>query len=235
MTVLQTNSMPIRSRYSSLSWRISLRILKFGMPYSRMPPGTGHDSNTVHECPCFVSSSATASPAGPEPMIATFRPGRRRHRRHRDAAVAALVVGDERLELADRDRRLLAVRRGPDREADDARALAERFLRAEAAAHVGQVARLAELVRGAEDVALLEQDERRRDVVAGRAGLLAGRRRAVDAALRLDDRRSRGRSRGTPRPSCGRAPPASASGRAAPVSGGVSGYRARCSAALLSW
>ena len=31
--------------------------------------------------------------------------------------------------------------------------------------------------------------KRRRDVVAGRAGLLAGRRRAVDAALGFDDRR----------------------------------------------
>ena len=103
----------------------------------------------------------------------------------RDAAVLALVVGDERLELADRDGRLLVGVR-PDGEGDDALALAEALLRAEAAAQLGQVAGLAELVGGAEDVAVLKQLERAGDVVADGAGVLAGRGRALDAAHRLD-------------------------------------------------
>jgi len=68
-----------------------------------------------------------------------------RHYGRRDASVPALVVRDERLQLADGHRRLLAVWGGTDGEADDAGALAEQFLGAEAPAHIREVAGLAEL------------------------------------------------------------------------------------------
>ena len=139
--------------------------------------------------PLFGQLLRHGEPRRPGPDDCHPASRRRGHRRDRDAAVSALVVGDERLQLADRDGRLLAVRRRTDREADHACALAEGFLRAESAAHVGQVAGLAKLVRGGEDIALLEEDQRRRDVVPGRAGVLAGRGRAVNTALRFDNRR----------------------------------------------
>src|SRR5690606_36276007 len=92
-----------------------------------------------------------------------------------------LALGDEGLELTDRDRQRVL--------ADDAVPLAEAFLRAEAAAHLRELARLAEDVRGAVDVALLELPERARNVVVDRARLLTRRCGALDAALRLDLRR----------------------------------------------
>ena len=85
------------------------------------------------------------------------------------------VVRHERLQLADGDRRLLLERIRPDREADDALALAEALLRAQPSAHLRQVAGLAEDVRGAHGVAHFEQLERARDVVVHRARLLARR------------------------------------------------------------
>ena len=80
-------------------------------------------------------------------------PARRRQLGHRQPLSQALVVGDERLQLSDRHRRLGVDVVRPDGERDDAVAFAEPLLRAEAAAHIGQVARLAERVRRADDVA----------------------------------------------------------------------------------
>ena len=94
------------------------------------------------------------------------------------ATVVALVVGDERLEPSDRDWDGLLT--------DDAVAFAERFLRAEAAAHVGRGVRRPEDLGRAVDVAVLELEEGARDVVADGAGDLAGSGRALDAAVRLD-------------------------------------------------
>ena len=122
-------------------------------------------------------------------MTATLRPvGSGSVARHRVAAqLLPLVVGAERLELPDGDRWLLLAIRA-DGEANDAGALAELLLRAEPAAHLRQVAGLAELVRRPEDVADFEQREGARDVVAHRAGFLARRRGALDAARGLDPR-----------------------------------------------
>src|SRR5690606_25062972 len=78
---------------------------------------------------------------------------------HRESAVTlALLIGEERLESADGDGRVLdAV--GPDGEADDAGALAEVLLRAEASAHLRQRRGLAELVGCRLHLATLEQFE----------------------------------------------------------------------------
>ena len=104
--------------------------------------------------------------------------GRRRDVRERPPAVVALVVRDERLEPADRDwDRLLA---------DHAVPFAERFLRAEAAAHVRRGVGRAEDVSRAVDIAVLQFEERPGDVVVQRACDLAGRRRALNATVRLN-------------------------------------------------
>ena len=200
-------------------------ILKFGMPYRRMPPGTGQKSNTVQRAPASVSSSATARPAGPEPMIATFSP------------VSGAISGSgtppfSRWKSAmndssspDRYRRLLPVGRRPDREADDAGPLAERLLRTQPAAHVRQIARLAENSRRAVDVALFEEQQRARDVVV-RSGRRPGRGLSGSGcSARPRSSPSRDRIRGRPRPSCGRVPPAPASAPAGRRSAACGGYR----------
>ena len=112
--------------------------------------------------------------------------GRRRLLRHRPAFGLPLVVGNERLQLADRDRLHQLVRAGPDREAYDAIAFAELLLRAEAAAHLRQVARLSKDVRGTDDVAALQQLERTGNIVVDGAGCLAGGVGTLDAAGGLD-------------------------------------------------
>ncbi len=48
----------------------------FGMPYISNPPGLSSRSNTVTEWPARFSCAAAESPAGPEPMTATFFPVR---------------------------------------------------------------------------------------------------------------------------------------------------------------
>src|SRR3989304_1373182 len=136
--VLQTNSMPSLRRYSIFSSRISFSILKFGMPYSRTPPGSGQESSTVTAWPFFASSSATARPAGPAPTTAATpapHDGGPPARRVGQAvpvvaAVVAVMIGHKRLQPADSDRKRLL--------ADDAVTFAEALLRAEAAAHLGQ-------------------------------------------------------------------------------------------------
>src|SRR3990170_5915003 len=91
-----------------------------------------------------------------------------------------LLVGDERLQLADGDRyRHLA---------DDAVALAQGLLGAEAAAHVGGGVGGAEHLGGAHYVALLQLQQGAGDIVVEGAGLLAGSGRTLDAAGRLDAR-----------------------------------------------
>src|SRR5262249_47646659 len=104
------------------------------------------------------------------------------------AGLLALGVGAKRRELADGDGRLGVLVRA-DGKAHHARTFTQALLRTEAAAHLRQVARFSEDVRRAEDVADFEQRERTRDVVVDRARLLAGRRRALDAARGLDLRR----------------------------------------------
>src|SRR5213592_428613 len=107
--------------------------------------------------------------------------GRRCDRRKRPPAVVSLVIGDERLKPADRYRdRLLP---------DDAVPFAQRFLRAETAAHVGRRVRRSEDVSRAVDITVLQLEERAGDVVVQRAGDLAGRGRALNATVRLDLRR----------------------------------------------
>ena len=107
--------------------------------------------------------------------------GRRRQVRDGPAAVLSLIVGDEHLDAADGDRpRVLG---------EDAVPFALAFLGAEAGADLGHGARLAQLGDRAADVAAFEQSEVNRDLIVERAGLAAGRRRALDAAHRLLPRR----------------------------------------------
>ena len=48
----------------------------FGIPYINNPPARSARSYTVTECPAWFNSSALASPAGPDPIIAIFLPVR---------------------------------------------------------------------------------------------------------------------------------------------------------------
>ena len=198
--VLPTNPTPSLSRYCELVLQHVLAELEVRDAVEQdaagLRPGVVHRAGVAALRQLLGDGHAGRARADDGDLQAA----RRRQHGQRHAEVLALVVGDERLELADRDRRLL-VAVGPDGERDDALALAQALLRAEAAAQLGQVARLAELLGGAVDVADLEQLERAGDVVVDRAGLLARRRRALDAAHRLDLRATRGRSRGRPRPS----------------------------------
>ncbi len=76
-SVLQTKVMPSAS--SSLMRRrttCSLSSFMFGMPYMSSPPGRSARSKTVTVCPALLSCAAAESPAGPEPMTATFLPVR---------------------------------------------------------------------------------------------------------------------------------------------------------------
>jgi hypothetical protein len=54
----------------------ALSAFMLGTPYIMSPPTRSARSNTVTACPALLSWSAAASPAGPEPMMATFLPVR---------------------------------------------------------------------------------------------------------------------------------------------------------------
>ncbi len=54
----------------------SLSSFMFGMPYISSPPTRPARSKTVTRWPIRLSSSAAASPAGPDPTMATVRPVR---------------------------------------------------------------------------------------------------------------------------------------------------------------
>ena len=94
------------------------------------------------------------------------------------AALAAIPVAEEGFELADGD--------GFGVFADDADALAERFLRAEASAELGHFAGLAEDGCGVGELADFEEGERAGDVVINGAGFGARGGGALDAALGLE-------------------------------------------------
>jgi len=76
---LQMNLMPsfsisrMRRRTTSC-----LSSFMFGMPYMRSPPGRSARSKTVTVWPALLSWAAAESPAGPEPITATFLPVRAR-------------------------------------------------------------------------------------------------------------------------------------------------------------
>ena len=94
------------------------------------------------------------------------------------AALVAIPVAEEGLQLADRDR--LGVL------ADHADAFAERLLRTEAAAELGHLGGLAEDCGGIGQFAELEEGERAGNVVVDRTGDRAGRGRTLDATLGLE-------------------------------------------------
>ena len=56
----------------STTWRLS--SFMFGMPYISRPPGRSSRSSTVTSWPARFSCCAAVSPAGPEPITATFLP-----------------------------------------------------------------------------------------------------------------------------------------------------------------
>ena len=81
LTSLPTFTPVINSTPSALIISILRSITCFssfilGIPYIRSPPTRSSRSYTVTRCPRLLSWSAAASPAGPEPMIATFFPVR---------------------------------------------------------------------------------------------------------------------------------------------------------------
>src|SRR5262249_28141910 len=139
--VSQTKSTPSRVRWRSFWVRISRASLKLGMPCASVPPGSCHCSTTVTPWPRRASSSATVRPEGPEaapgpPPAAGLDEV---HGQGEAADAGALLVGDERLQLADAHGWLGAAVRA-DGEADGAVALAQPLLRTEPATHLGQVA-----------------------------------------------------------------------------------------------
>ena len=69
-----TNSTPSSRIRSTRRFTTLLSSFMLGMPYINSPPGFGARSNTVTEGPLPLSLSAAASPAGPEPTIATRLP-----------------------------------------------------------------------------------------------------------------------------------------------------------------
>mmetsp|Transcript_28372 Transcript_28372/g.59276 ORF Transcript_28372/g.59276 Transcript_28372/m.59276 type:complete len:240 (-) Transcript_28372:5396-6115(-) len=71
-----TKSTP--SAWSSSILRCTMRLSSFmlGIPYMSRPPGRASRSSTVTLWPIWLSSSAAARPAGPEPTTATSRPVR---------------------------------------------------------------------------------------------------------------------------------------------------------------
>ena len=65
---------PSSSIICNLRSMIFFPSLKLGIPYLNKPPGISSRSNTVTSYPRRLSWFAAASPAGPEPMTATFLP-----------------------------------------------------------------------------------------------------------------------------------------------------------------
>ena len=116
----------------------------------------------------------SSSPAGPEPMTATRRPGRRAGLEEADAAGRGGVAG-EPLEPADLDRRLHEA-------AVDARPLAEDLGRAGPGAAPAEDVGLEDRPRGADLVAVEDLADELRDVDRGRAGPGARGVEAVEAA-----------------------------------------------------
>mmetsp|Transcript_33327 Transcript_33327/g.51718 ORF Transcript_33327/g.51718 Transcript_33327/m.51718 type:complete len:323 (-) Transcript_33327:446-1414(-) len=72
----QMKSTPSAWRSSMRRWTTRLSSFMFGIPYIISPPGFWSRSNTVTLCPIWFSSSAAASPAGPEPTTAMLAPER---------------------------------------------------------------------------------------------------------------------------------------------------------------
>ena len=101
----------------------------FGMPYISRPPGRSSRSSTVTRWPARFSCCAAASPAGPEPITATFLPVRVAGRFRQHPAFVPAAVDDLVLDVLDRDRRLV--------DAEHARAFARR--RADAAGELREV------------------------------------------------------------------------------------------------
>ena len=66
------NIIPSLSRSLTLLSIIFLSNLKSGIPNLSRPPTSSSFSYTVTLCPLLFNSSAQASPAGPEPITATF-------------------------------------------------------------------------------------------------------------------------------------------------------------------
>ena len=73
-SVLVTNSIPSCASISTRRSTIFLSRWGLGIPYMSSPPMRSSLSNTVTRCPALLSCAAHASPAGPEPMTATFFP-----------------------------------------------------------------------------------------------------------------------------------------------------------------
>ena len=75
-SVLVTKTMPSSaSRFTRRSTTL-LSSFMLGMPYINNPPMRSARSKTVTLCPAWLSRSAQASPAGPEPTTATVLPVR---------------------------------------------------------------------------------------------------------------------------------------------------------------
>src|SRR3990170_4373968 len=150
---------------------------------ARLRPGLEHGAGVTDPGELFGYGQGGGPGADDGDLLSAGR----RQLRQREALRPPLVVRDERLQLADGHRRLAAPVRRAGGEADDAGALAEGLLGAEAAAHLGEVGGLTEDVGGGDDVAALQEEERAGYVVVYGAGFLAGGGGAVDAALGLDD------------------------------------------------
>mmetsp|Transcript_68874 Transcript_68874/g.164316 ORF Transcript_68874/g.164316 Transcript_68874/m.164316 type:complete len:290 (-) Transcript_68874:5085-5954(-) len=75
-STLQMKSIPSAWRSSMRRWTTRLSSFMFGIPYMSSPPGRASRSNTVTWWPIWLSSSAAARPAGPDPTIATVCPVR---------------------------------------------------------------------------------------------------------------------------------------------------------------
>ena len=83
---------------------IHFSSLASGTPNRSSPPGPSSRSKTVTEWPLWLSSAATASPAGPEPITATVLPVRRVRRVGRDPPFRVGALDDRQLDLLDRHR-----------------------------------------------------------------------------------------------------------------------------------
>mmetsp|Transcript_10767 Transcript_10767/g.44541 ORF Transcript_10767/g.44541 Transcript_10767/m.44541 type:complete len:376 (-) Transcript_10767:1627-2754(-) len=74
---LVTKRTPSSAMRSTRRWTtFTLSALGLGTPYIMRPPTRSSRSYTVTMWPARLSSSAAASPAGPEPMMPTLRPDR---------------------------------------------------------------------------------------------------------------------------------------------------------------
>ena len=127
---LQMNLMPSRSiifRRRSTTSRLS--SFMFGMPYISRPPGRSARSSTVTLWPARLSCAAAASPAGPEPITATFLPVRCFGGSGTTQPSSQPLIDDRVLDGLDRHRRSV--------DAEHARAFARR--RADAAGELREV------------------------------------------------------------------------------------------------